>query len=127
MKITKSPINRVGTTFVHVQDLKKTARWYAELLGKETPQVDPDSPVHYVDLGNGGFLLDDDRNNEPGTEANLMLHTDDIDEAYAFVKEKGGIIVREIERFPDVSFFNFKDPDGNVLMICEEHHQGDRS
>ncbi|WP_349409767.1 VOC family protein [Pseudalkalibacillus sp. SCS-8] len=122
MKGTKSPINRVGTPFVHVKDLQKSAAWYAELLGKESPKVDPDHPVHYYELeGGGGFLLDDDRNNAPGTEASIMLHTEDIDAAYSFVKEKGGIIVREIERHPDVSFFNFKDPDGNVLMICEQH------
>ncbi|WLD94250.1 VOC family protein [Alkalihalobacillus sp. AL-G] len=121
MEKTKSPINRMGAVFLHVEDLKESAAWYAKLLGKETPEIPEHSPVHYFDLGNGGFLMDDNRNNDPGIRPVFMLHTDDIDEAYAYVKENGGKIVREIERDDMVSFFNFQDPFGTIMMVCEQH------
>lgn len=43
------------------------------------------------------------------------LLTDDIDAAYDYVKASEFEILTDIE---NDHWFNFKDPDGNVLMIC---------
>ncbi|WP_328136541.1 VOC family protein [Peribacillus frigoritolerans] len=41
-----------------------------------------------------------------------------MDEAYQFIKSNNIAIVKEIERIGSFAYFNFQDPDGNVLMIC---------
>jgi len=48
------------------------------------------------------------------------FYVKDIDEAYKFIKGNNIRIVKEIERIGDFAYFNFQDPDGNVLvlMIC---------
>ncbi|WP_257348372.1 VOC family protein [Pseudalkalibacillus decolorationis] len=118
---TKSPINRFGTVFVHVKDLDESAKWYANLLGKETLEIEENSPVHFMSLKEGSLLFDNNQNNNPEIRPICMLHTDDIDEAYTFVHDNGGEIVREIERDSMVSFFNFRDPFGTIMMVCEQH------
>jgi predicted enzyme related to lactoylglutathione lyase len=42
----------------------------------------------------------------------------DIEEAYKYIHSKDIEIVKEIEEIGEFPYFNFKDPDGNVLMIC---------
>jgi hypothetical protein len=44
------------------------------------------------------------------------LNTKDIEASYAFVKEKNAELATGIEHG---HYFNFKDPDGNMLMICK--------
>lgn len=46
------------------------------------------------------------------------FYAKDIDEAYQFIKSNNIAIVKEIERIGNFAYFNFQDPDGNVLMIC---------
>lgn len=43
------------------------------------------------------------------------LNTSDIQAAHAHLAERGA----EVTEIRDGQWFNFKDPDGNVLMICE--------
>ncbi|MDY0405568.1 VOC family protein [Virgibacillus sp. 179-BFC.A HS] len=53
----------------------------------------------------------------PNPIANFMVAV--IDKAYDFLQQKHVKIVREIERIgQDFAWFNFADPDGNVLMAC---------
>lgn len=47
-----------------------------------------------------------------------MFDTADIDAAYEHMKRNGIEPVTEVQRFPNVSWFKFKDPDGNLHMIC---------
>lgn len=47
------------------------------------------------------------------------FYTNNIDDAYQYIKDKGIPIVREIERFDDFAYFNIQDLDGNILMICD--------
>jgi uncharacterized protein len=115
-------INRLGSVFIHVNDLKKSTEWYSKILEKPQPEQEPQGPVHWFEMGEGrGVLLDDNRNNRDHVRPAFMLHTEDVDKAYQLVTQNGGEIIREIERDEMVSFFNFKDPDGNMVMVCQEH------
>ncbi|WP_375541157.1 VOC family protein [Peribacillus frigoritolerans] len=51
-------------------------------------------------------------------KVNLKIGSKDIDEAYQFIKSNNIAIVKEIESIGNFAYFNFQDPDGNVLMIC---------
>ena len=50
--------------------------------------------------------------------AACMFATDDIDAAHAWLESQGAEIVTAIYRDPNVDFFNFKDPDGNILNVA---------
>lgn len=44
------------------------------------------------------------------------FNTNDIEQSYAFMQSKNIELITEIQ---NDHWFNFKDPDGNVLMICK--------
>ena len=120
-----SPLARkVNAVFIHVSDLKKSAEWYSPLLGVPFNRDEVEPPVYNIPVNSQTGLALDDHSFDPGfslSPSNHVLfnfHTDDIDEAYKFVKSTGAEITREIERIGGFAYFNFRDPDGNVLMIC---------
>jgi uncharacterized protein len=122
-----SPIaNRIDTIFVHVTDLERSIQWYSKLLGIVVSEGEHSGPIFTFDMGQGrpGLTLDNHCFDEvyefiPSNQPLFNLSATDIDKAYEFVKnELGAEIVAEIETFPDLSYFNFRDPDGNIIMIC---------
>jgi predicted enzyme related to lactoylglutathione lyase len=111
---------QIGSVFVHVKDANKAANWYANLLGKPEPQP-TEGPVQFMETDDGrGLVIDDNRNNALGIHPAFMLETSDIQLAYKRVSEQGGKVVRELEEDEAVAFFNFEDPDGNIVMVCEQ-------
>lgn len=82
-------------------------------------------PIYTFDLGSGrpGLILDnhcfdDIYELRPLNQPLFNMSTEDIYAAYKFVQELGAEIATEIQTFPDLSDFSFKDPDGNIIMIC---------
>ncbi|GIN72677.1 hypothetical protein J14TS2_31520 [Bacillus sp. J14TS2] len=87
--------NQMNSVFVHVTNLKASAKWYCDLLAL---QVDLDkivSPVFNVPVvGTTSLTLDDhafdpDFQHKPSLSAIFNFYTSDIDEAYYWVEEKG--------------------------------------
>ena len=122
---SSSPLaSKVNGVFIHVSNLKNSAEWYSTLLGVPFNKDEVEPPVYNIPVNSQTGLTLDDHSFDPGfllSPSNHVLfnfHTDDIDEAYRFVKSIGTEITREIERIGDFAYFNFRDPDGNVLMIC---------
>ncbi|WP_433940882.1 VOC family protein [Paenibacillus lautus] len=121
----QSPIaSRVDTIFIHVRDLEKSVDWYSKLLGIEVKDI-IQGPIYTFDMGPGrpGLTLDNHCFDEmyelkTSNQPLFNLSADDINAAYRFVKELEAEIVTEIQIYPDFSDFTFKDPDGNILMIC---------
>ncbi|MUG68501.1 glyoxalase/bleomycin resistance/dioxygenase family protein [Paenibacillus sp. 7541] len=121
----QSPIaNRIDTVFIHVTDLTKSVQWYSKLLGVEVTE-EIQGPIYTFDMGSGrpGLTLDnhcfdDSYELQPLNQPLFNLSTEDIHAAFQFVKELGAEIVTEIQTYPDLSEFSFKDPDGNIVMIC---------
>lgn len=125
MKSNSSPIApKINNVFIHVSDLEKSAEWYSDLLGLPFSKDHVESPVYNIPITSETGLTLDDHTFDPEFKLNPSDHVlfnfyvTDVDEAYEYVKNKGITIVREIERFNDFAYFNFKDLDGNVLMIC---------
>jgi predicted enzyme related to lactoylglutathione lyase len=122
-----SPIEpRLPTVFIHVTNMKRAVKFYSHLLGL---------PIHAgTDYANGifGFHLENgadillDANHAEAQQpssafhmhATCMFATGDIDASYRFMQENDVEVVTEIFRDPNVEFFNFKDPDGNIQMVC---------
>ncbi|MCM3216716.1 VOC family protein [Niallia taxi] len=125
MNSISSPIAcKVNNVFIHVSNLEKSSEWYSDLLGLPFNKDNVESPVYNIPITSETGLTLDDHTFDPEFKLNPSDHVlfnffvPNIDEAYEFVKNKGITIVREIEQIGDFAYFNFKDLDGNVLMIC---------
>lgn len=125
MPTMSSPIhNKVNNVFIHVSNLRKSAQWYSSLLGIPFNSEEVESPVYNIPVNATTGLTLDDHTFQPGFILKPSEHVlfnfcaEDIDAAYSFIKSKNITIVKEIERIGNFAYFNFADPDGNVLMIC---------
>ena len=122
---TKPIENRIDTIFIHVTDLKRSVDWYSRLLGLDVNEDTIQSPIFTFDMGPGrpGLTLDDHGLEEvydyqPSNQPLFIFSTEDIDSAYQHVKNMGAESISNIQTFPDLSEFTFKDLDGNILMVC---------
>lgn len=122
----RKPIdNRIDTIFVHVTNLERSVKWYAELLGLEVAKERLDGPVYTLDMGAGrpGITLDNHCFDDhyafvPSNQPIFNFSAADIHSAYRHVSAMGAEFVTDIIAHPDMAEFSFKDPDGNILMVC---------
>lgn len=115
----KSPIlNQIGAVFIPVKDIEKARDWYCDILGIEPSGEIQFGHIYVLPMAGTGVVLDSKIYSKDKTFQTPMFHfnTENIEEAYSFMKNKGVNIVSEIEHG---HFFTFKDPDGNLLMICK--------
>jgi predicted enzyme related to lactoylglutathione lyase len=120
-------VPKLPAVFVHVRDLRRAAEFYTQLLGLSyDPNADFGNGIYVIQLANGADLLLDANHSQHlqtrddfAMHATCMFATQDIDAAYAWLEMQGVEIVTELYRDPNVAFFNFKDPDGNIQMICQ--------
>ena len=116
--------NQMNGVFVHVTDLKASAKWYGDLVGLDIDTQSISSPVFNVPINGTTSLTLDDHTFDPTFKRVISpsplfnLFAPDIEEAARYVMEKGIEIVRDIEWVGETAWFNIKDPDGNVVMIC---------
>lgn len=124
MQKTVPIYNQMNGVFIHVTNLNVSAKWYCDLLGIEVDLEKVKSPVFNVPVTGTTSLTLDDHSFDPTFQHYISpnpifnFYTTNIEEAYRYVLEKGIKIVREIERVGNTAWFNIKDPDGNVVMVC---------
>lgn len=120
-----SPIkSQINTIFVHVSDLKKSAAWYAGLLGQTYDPAEVSDPVYNMKMNHyTGLTLDAGPEGKkkvinPSPYPLFNFHTDDIHASFEFVANVGFQIESDIVEFDDFSFFTVKDPDNHIIMVC---------
>ncbi|WP_339302919.1 VOC family protein [Paenibacillus sp. FSL R5-0519] len=122
--MSKSPItNQIGAIFLHVSDMERSIQWYNDLLGLPVHSSGHEGTIYSLDMiGGSALLLDSNMKNieNKNNKTQFFFDTKNLVESYNFIKEKGIEIVTEIEVHEAISFFTFKDLDGNILMICED-------
>lgn len=125
MKMIESPImNRIHTIFVHVADLRRSVKWYCDLLGQEYDESMVVEPVYNIPINDyTGLTLDSgptgiEKAIVPSPHPLFNFHTEDIQRAFEFVRKIGYEICSPVIDFDDFSFFHVKDPDGNIVMVC---------
>lgn len=119
-----SPIqSRIAGVFIPVRDIEKARDWYSRILG-----VVPGA-IHFGHLcslpheGSCAINLDTmpkwggkDPGGAPLYQVPaFMFKTEDIQGAYNFMQPNGVELVTGIEGH----WFAFRDPDGNLLMVCQ--------
>lgn len=120
-------VPKLSAVFVHVSDLHRAVEFYTQLLGLPyDPAANYGNGIYLIELENGADLLLDANHSQhaqPSSvfpmHANCMFAASDIDAAHAWLIAREIEIVTEPYRDANVAFFNFKDPDGNIQMLCQ--------
>ncbi|ADU29524.1 VOC family protein [Evansella cellulosilytica] len=106
----------IGAVFLAVKDIEKAKDWYNDLLGIEE-NIDIQFGHLYV-IPSSNLVLDSKiySKRHQGEAPLFHFNTKNIQMAYEECKKKNVEILTDIEHG---QWFNFRDPDGNVLMICQ--------
>ena len=118
----KSPIqNRIGRVFIPISDMERSIQWYSKLLGLPVSATSHEGTIYDVPMqGETGLILDGSKKEVRNSSQPLFfLMTDDIEAARDFLVLNGIEILGQIENIGSVSFLKFKDPDNNLLMVCQ--------
>lgn len=116
--MTSPIINQVGANFIPVSDLKKAIKWYSFILGLDFKEENVIDHLYILPMDGTRVVLDTEIYSEENVYKVAAFHfnTNDINASFQFMKSNGVELLTEIE---NGHWFNFKDPDGNVLMVCE--------
>ena len=112
--------SKISGIFIPVKDIIAARDWYCSLLGLEPDFEIISGHLCCIPMDNNGLnvILDSKVYTEDTYARTPMFHfdTDDIEQAYQYVHQLGAELVTPIEHG---HWFNLKDPDGNMLMICK--------
>jgi predicted enzyme related to lactoylglutathione lyase len=118
-----SPIkNRVGCIFIPVSDMSRAIDWYSRLLGLPVEKTTHGGLIYDVPMsGDVGLILDGHKPVTNSSQPLLFFWTSDIQSAYTFLLENGVQVERAMEDIGSVTTLTFKDPDNNLLMVCQRN------
>ncbi|GGP11715.1 VOC family protein [Oceanobacillus neutriphilus] len=111
-------LNQIGTVFIPVSNIEKARDWYCDILGLKTDGEILFGHLYVIPMNGTGIVLDSKiyAKDKIFKAPAFHLNTKNIEEAFQYMKNKGVHLITAIEHS---HYFNFKDPDGNMLMICE--------
>lgn len=119
---SNSPIQaKISSVFVNVKNMEQSARWYTQLLDEPLKEKEMKESIYTIENNKGAWLLLDDNRHRNGDDYNIlfMFHTKDVDAAYDYAKQLNLDIFSGIERHGDIAFFTLRDPDLNIIMVCQ--------
>lgn len=110
--------NEIGTVFIPVSDIEKARDWYCDLLGLPADGEIHSGHLYIVPMEGTDIVLDSKIYAEDKIFRAPAFHfnTEDIQDAYDYMKSKDVNVITEIQFN---QWFNFCDPDGNLLMVCK--------
>lgn len=122
---TSPVLPRIGGVFVDVRDMRAMSKWYSELLGLPWREQDASQSIYTIGTTTGAAILLDDNRHRHGQSFRIpfMFDTPDMEAAYRFAAKEGFRLFGEPESYPSVAFFTLQDPDGNLVMICENREK----
>ena len=111
-------LKQIGTVFIPVSNIENARDWYCDILGMTADGEIQFGHLYVLPLEGTGIVLDSKIYSEHSVFKTPAFHlnTKNIAEAFHFMRSKGVELITEIEQN---HYFNFKDPDGNILMICQ--------
>jgi catechol 2,3-dioxygenase-like lactoylglutathione lyase family enzyme len=117
-----SPIRRhIGQVFIPVTDIGRSAAWYSRLLGLPSAEASHDGTIYDLPMeGDTRLALDANRPDfEPSGPPRFFFWTDDIAATVDFLGQLDVRLDSDVTDIGSVLFVQFRDPDGNPLMVCQ--------
>ena len=116
-----SPIrNEVGMVFVPVSDMRRAVEFYGRLLDLPPAESSHEGRIHSLGMrGDVDVLLDAHAPVTNSSQPLVAFWSDDVRAARAQVLAAGVPIERDVEDIGSMFTLAFRDPDGNLLMVCE--------
>ncbi|MEH7014063.1 VOC family protein [Neobacillus niacini] len=111
-------LNQIGTVFIPVSNIEEARNWYCDILGLAAEGEILFGHLFIVPMNGTGIVLDSKIFSVENIFKDPLFHfnTNNIENAYEYMREKKVEITTGIEHN---QWFNFKDPDGNHLMVCK--------
>ncbi|TYS18578.1 VOC family protein [Rossellomorea vietnamensis] len=118
---------KVGSVFVPVTDLKKSASWYEENLGVKKIDEWEGGAGFYFPSGSTQLGLVETTAPQPtefaihGKKKNVYFNfvVEDINDVHQQLQSRG-VVTTHIEDFGGMKCFDFYDPDGNIFSVVDE-------
>jgi len=111
--------NHIRGVFIPVKNIENARDWYCNLLDLPTDGEIYFEHIYVLPMQGGTNIVLDSKiyssNNVYKTPV-IQLATNNIEKSYDYIKSQGVEIITDIQ---NGHWFNIKDPDGNVLMICQ--------
>lgn len=114
------PFKNVDSFFLWVADIPKAIEWYTSVLDCKLLWQNSEGGFAAIEICGLPLTLVQHRgvsDFKPLLFAPFNLYTENIEEAYDYLKEKG-VEAGEIDILYDVKWFWFTDLDGNRLEAC---------
>lgn len=117
-QLMKPILNQIGTTFIPVSNIEEARNWYCDVLGLPSDGEILHGHLYIIPMNGTGIVLDSKiySENTIFKIPPFHLNTTNIEQAYEYMKSKNVELTTEIQHN---HWFNFKDLDGNHLMICK--------
>lgn len=118
-----SPIHhQIGAVFIPVSDMPRAIEWYSRLLGLPPRETSHEGKIYDLPVsGDTAIILDAHKPVTNSSQPLFFFWTDDIRAAYAFLKASDIELLTEPEDIGSVTTLAFKDPDNNLLMVCQHN------
>ncbi|MDQ0093937.1 VOC family protein [Paeniglutamicibacter psychrophenolicus] len=129
MSLSTSPL----TTIIPVTDAERSRKFYEDALGLPFRGKAADGNLVFTLAGAGSLALLSDPQARPSTHTAASFEVNDIADAIGDLDDRG--VVFEDYDLPDLKTVDhvcvlgsekaawFKDPDGNILCLHEDHAQ----
>jgi len=97
-----------------------SVQWYRQIFELREPDLEPSEGVVEFKIGPIWLQLGDEPTDRSGAEVAIRFGVPDVSRERARL-EAMGVVVGPLEHVPSaVDYFDFKDPDGNVLSLYTE-------
>lgn len=115
--MTSPVLNQIGAVFIPVSDIERSKEWYCRLLGQTADEDVLFGHLFVLPMQGPDLVLDSKIFTKECILSAPAFHlkAEDIEAAYDYVKALGAELLTDIE---NDHWFTFKDPDGNVIMVC---------